>query len=309
MPLTSLTRNVENYRRAITDCAAAIRLNVSHPSPKAYYRTTVALLRLSKLEEADDALVRGLHLAPRDPALLRLGREVDQRRKTAEEERRRRTEREERALREKTALQVAIRQRGWVLVSSSGANGARSLHQETVDLQDARITLADAVDPKSVLHLPLLFLYPMAAQSDFIKSVPETATLAEELGLVLPVPWEEEGPASSSSSSVSSSSAKEYQNVASVECFVQTVMLPLAPSAPGNDRDKRRGLVKVGKKIEIGSIVGPSPQPRKTTGHSQGGSPSQAKQVYLEDGMLKVFVVPKGKTAEFVEESKRRLLP
>ena len=283
-------------------------MNPFHPSPKAYYRTTVALLRLSKLEEADDAVIRGLHLAPQDPALLRLRREVDQRRKVAEEERRRRTEREERVLREKTALQMAIRQRGWVLVNSGGGgvnNGARSVHQETVDLQDARITLADAVDPKSVLHVPLLFLYPMAAQSDFIKSVPETATLAEELGLVLPVPWEQEegGPASSSS-------AKVYQNVASVECFVQTVPVPLASSAAGgNDRNKKRGLVKVGKKIEIGNIVGPSTsQPRETTGHTQEGSPSQAKRVFLEDGMLKVFVVPKRKTAEFIEEFKKRVL-
>ncbi|KAL9608466.1 MAG: hypothetical protein Q9167_006717, partial [Letrouitia subvulpina] len=61
------------------------------------------------------------------------------------------------------------------------------------DLEDATLHLSpDPVDPSSELRFPVLFLYPLHGQSDFVKSVSEKEVLGvfweEEM---LPLPWDE----------------------------------------------------------------------------------------------------------------------
>ncbi len=247
--------------------------------------------------------------------MLRLRQEVGAARAKDVDEKRRRAEREERVRKERDALESAIRGRGWI-VSTTGGDGTKGKRegggegagQEAVDLQDAAISLSDPVDAESVLHVPLLFLYPMAAQSDFIKSVPETATLSEQLAYVLPVPWEE-------GTSRSSSSVKEYQRVEDVECFAETY--PISSSSletarlknvgGGGGDERRKGLIKVGKKIEIATVLG-GPKGKEGLGKDgESKGDKEVKRVVLVDGIFKVFVVPKRRVTEFVEEYKRRL--
>jgi hypothetical protein len=91
-------------------------------------------------------------------------------------------------------------------------------------MEDAAIALTDPADPASVLNFPVLLLYPLAAQSDFIKTFAETESLGQHLQYILPVPWDQKG---------------EY-TPEGVECYVETVS---------------GGLIKAGKKLSMLKIL------------------------------------------------------
>jgi Cns1/TTC4 Wheel domain len=89
------------------------------------------------------------------------------------------------------------------------------------DLEDAEIHLSpDAMDPKSMLVFPVVFLYPMHAQSDFVKQFAEKDAIIDHLSYIFPLPWD---------------TSQEYQ-VNSVECYMDT--------ASG-------GMAKIGKKLSL----------------------------------------------------------
>lgn len=85
-------------------------------------------------------------------------------------------------------------------------------------MEDAAITLADVNDPKSVLSFPIIFLYPLEAQSDFVKACAEDETLGDHMEYILPPPWD---------------SKAEY-TPEETECYMETVS---------------GGLIKAGKKL------------------------------------------------------------
>ena len=94
------------------------------------------------------------------------------------------------------------------------------------DLEDARIHLApDPLSPSSYVVYPMILLYPLAAQSDFIKEVKETDTLQQHLEYIFPLPWDTEG----------------LYSAGGVECFMET---------------EKGGLVKVGRKVRVGECIG-----------------------------------------------------
>lgn len=74
---------------------------------------------------------------------------------------------------------------------------------------------------------PLLLLYPLHAQSDFIKAFPETDTLAQHLKYIFPLPWDQ---------------AAEYRPT-KVELYAET----------GKEGG---GLVKVGRNVQLLAWVG-----------------------------------------------------
>lgn len=89
------------------------------------------------------------------------------------------------------------------------------------DLEDSEIHLSpDRLSPKSMLVFPVVLLYPMHNQSDFIKSFTEKDKLVDHLSYILPLPWD---------------TAKEYK-LDTVECYMDTPM---------------GGLIKVGKKLSL----------------------------------------------------------
>lgn len=132
-------------------------------------------------------------------------------------------------------------------------------------MQDARIQLEDPVDAKSTLTYPVLVLYPMAGQSELLKSVRETETMGLWLSEMLPVPWEE--------FSKGGRREAEYARAENVECYMDNV---------------EGGLVKVGKKVLLGEVVG---------GKGKG---------LVNDGLVRVYVVPKRRVAEWIAEVKKR---
>lgn len=206
----------ENYRSTTLDCASTLRLNSSNS--KAYYRSSLALLALSKLPEALDACNIGLSLTPNSPSFSQLLSKINLQSAALATREQERARNESRGLREKQTLHAALVARGITIRASASPPS----------LEDAVIHLSpDALSASSTLVFPVLLLYPLHAQSDFIKAMPETDALAHHLEYIFPLPWD---------------TAHEY-TAGTVELYAET----------GKEGG---GLVKVGRKVPLLAWLG-----------------------------------------------------
>lgn len=205
----STNRHTENYRSCTLDCAAALRLNPKNV--KAYYRSSRALLSLSKITDADDACARGLALDPDNAALRTLATQIISKNEEVTAKARKVAEREARQKQEVMVRRAALL-----------ARGIRTRKTEQPpEMEDAGIKLdPDPLSPTSMLTFPTVLLYPLHLESDFIKAWRETDTLPDHLNYIFPLPWDVRG---------------EY-TLAGVEGYMETVT---------------GGLVKVGKKVSL----------------------------------------------------------
>lgn len=97
---------------------------------------------------------------------------------------------------------------------------------QSPDLEDAVIHLApDPLSPTSMLHFPVLLLYPLHAQSDLIKAFSELDTVPQHLDYIFPLPWDKQ---------------QEYSK-GNVEFYTETGI---------------GGMVKMGKNVALGRILG-----------------------------------------------------
>ena len=78
----------------------------------------------------------------------------------------------------------------------------------------------DALSPESTIHFPVILLYPMHAQSDFIKAFAETDSVSMHLDYIFPLPWDE----------------KHEYRANNVELYMETA---------------KGGLIKVGKNVSL----------------------------------------------------------
>ena len=237
--------NTENYRSTTLDCASALRLNAKNV--KAYYRSSFALFALDKLAEASDACSRGLAVDASNTALKGLAAKIDARQTTLKATEQKRQEREQRAQKEKFMLNAALR--------------ARSIRMRNTakppELEDASIHLSpDPLAPTSTLMFPVVLLYPLHLQSDFIKAFPETDTIPNHLEYIFPLPWDE----------------RHDYTLGSVDFYMET----------GSG-----GLIKVGKKVSLGKVLGSS-------------------EVEIVDGVVRINVLLKSGAAGWIEEMKVR---
>ena len=91
-------------------------------------------------------------------------------------------------------------------------------------MEDATVKLTQPLDHSSTLSIPVILLYPLHLQSDFVKAFQETESLGEHLSYIFPLPWDEKN---------------EYK-VESVDCYVETIA---------------NGLIKAGKKLPLLKIL------------------------------------------------------
>ncbi|KAL2009659.1 hypothetical protein VTN00DRAFT_5466 [Thermoascus crustaceus] len=204
---------LKNYRSTTLDCASALKLNPKNV--KAYYRSAMALLALDKVAEAEDAASRGLKLDPKNKSLEQVASKIAARKTVLEGIAAKKKAEEERKNKEKVILSTALR--------------ARQIRTRTTDqppdMEDAEVHLApDPLSPESTLVFPTVFLYPMDAQSDFIKSFSEMDSIADHLGYIFPLPWD----------------SKQEYTLSSVDCYIETVS---------------GGLIKAGKKLPLLQIL------------------------------------------------------
>lgn len=180
---------------------------------KAYYRSALALNALSKFREALDACQRGYCLFLSTGPFITLLEEIKSRSAAATAIEEERAAKGFRIKQESQILKAALLARGITLRDTPNPPS----------LEDAVIHLSpDPLSPSSALVFPVLLLYPLHAQSDFIKAFPETDHFAQHLSYIFPLPWDTE---------------KEY-TLGNVELYAET----------GRDGG---GLLKVGKKVPL----------------------------------------------------------
>ncbi|RAR03281.1 tetratricopeptide repeat protein 4 [Stemphylium lycopersici] len=203
----------KNYRSCIQDCVAALHINPSNV--KAFYRSATAGLELNKLDEAAWACNKGLSLDPANAPLKALKTKIDTRKKYIESVEKARKEREAKAASERTTLALALKARN-ILTRSTA---------KPPDLEDATVKLDNSMDPSSLLSFPVILLYPMDSQSDFVKAFSEREKLDDHLSYIFPLPWD---------------TNHEYA-MDKVEAYMET---------------SSGGLIKVGKKMSLGKVLG-----------------------------------------------------
>ena len=204
-------------------------------------------MALERVSEALDAAIHGLTLDPQNAALKTVKTKIEAREKALSALHRKKREEAEQAQRRRSALVTALETRGIRIRNTA----------EVPDMQDAVIHLApDPLSPTSTLYFPVILLYPLHAQSDFIKAFSESDIVAQHLDYILPLPWDE----------------KQEYTMASVECYMET---------------SAGGLVKVGKNVTLGKIL------------SNAG-------VEVVDGIVRMNVLLKGRTAGWIEEIKAK---
>ena len=204
---------LENYRSCTLDCLAA--LEISPRNTKAHYRMASAFLTLSKLDEAFAACSAGLSVDASNAALLKLKEKIRAKKGVEDASRKKKADEDERARKEASALAEALRIRS-IRVRKTG---------EPPEIGDAVVKLTpDPLSTTSSLGFPVMLLYPLHMQSDFIKAFGEEQTLQGHLEYLLPLPWD---------------SGAEY-TLKSTEAYMETV---------------EGGLIKWGKKVELLKVL------------------------------------------------------
>ncbi|CAK3904631.1 tpr repeat [Lecanosticta acicola] len=251
---------MKNHGSCNRDCAAALRLNPRNA--KAWYRAASACLALDRLPEALDACASGLQFDASNAALASLQTAALRRRDFLAALERTRQARAEQARRERRALDQALRERN---IATRETDSPPEMEDAKISLRSTTIASSsspdhddNAHDPngKAELTFPVLFLYPLQAQTDLVKAISEHETLLQHLEYLLPVPWDQ---------------THDYVPD-DVECYMET---------------SAGGLIRAGKKLSLVKLLG-------------------SGKVEIVDGLVRVFVVPKARAAEWIEQFKIR---
>ncbi|KAF3917420.1 hypothetical protein ABW21_db0206667 [Orbilia brochopaga] len=247
---------LQNYRRARSDCAEALRINPRNI--KAWYRSARACLALDKVEEASDCVHRGLAIDANSAAFKTLASQIAHRENEITTSLLQRQERDRISKAKSTALQGALKLRN--IKPRIDSLTPPSLPE------DATVLLQNPLDPRSTLYFPVLILYPLHLESDFIKSLPEDSKIHPELAEVL-----------SPSNPPSWDTSHEYKYL-DVEVLVERKK---------SDVHAKSTLSKIGREVTIKRAL------------NEG-------KLELVNGILTVFVVPKSRLVEFVNDWKRQ---
>ena len=185
---------IENYGSCKADCAAALRLNSRNL--KAVYRYASAFMALDDISHAEEATSYGKVLDPSNGPFKTLSSKLSQRKIILHRQQQKRQDLENRNAVEVRTLEIALKNRNITNRTTSTAP----------NMEDAIIRLSDPINCCSMLIFPMLLLYPLVEQTDFIKGCEEQSTMAEHLDYVLPPPWDK----------------KEEYTLQSVNCFMET---------------------------------------------------------------------------------------
>lgn len=205
--------SMQNYRACTLDCAQTLTLNPRNV--KAFYRSAKALNALGKTVEAEDAARRGLAVDPDNAALKAVAGEIAERQARLGAKQKAEEERVALEKRRQLMVRAAIRQRG-VRVRTT---------PKPPEMEDARVQLLPDPDKfESALAFPAIILYPVDAQSDFIKAFVEHDCMDTHLSYLLPLPWDRDS---------------AYTQTG-VECYMAT---------------DKGSLVKLGKKVPLIKVL------------------------------------------------------
>ncbi|CDU26178.1 related to CNS1-cyclophilin seven suppressor [Sporisorium scitamineum] len=275
---------LQNYGAALRDTSAVLGLN--ERNEKAYYRATRALIALDRFQDAVDCAAHGLKVNPENAAISALkGKaesklaEVEKRKKEAEERTRRKD------LLAKT-LQQALLVRGlWLETTPRPPDNPQPAHFDP-DFLPAQskdsLPLTQTWSPPDIIRtpliLPLFFIYPQHAQSDFIPDFHEDSTLSLYLSTIFPrsslgsLPWD---------------SNKEYYDD-NLQVYATT---------------RKERLLKLGRKLTLRQVMD---EAFKEADRAKGEDGVRDRDgLVMRDGILSLVVVPKGQPEKrWVDEFK-----
>ena len=190
-------------------------LSMNPRNVKAHYRMASALFALDKLSEAASACNAGLLLGSTNTPLAALNQKIKLKQEIQDGKEKKKLEEAARTKKEAAMIDIALKARQ-IRTKYTG---------QPPEMEDAAIKLTpDPLSPTSTLVFPVVVLYPLHLQSDFIKSFGEEEALQGHLEYLLPLPWDKLG---------------EY-TVKGVEGYLETV---------------EGGLIKWGKKVELLKVL------------------------------------------------------
>ncbi|RVD89984.1 uncharacterized protein DFL_000968 [Arthrobotrys flagrans] len=242
---------LRNYRMTNLDCAEALKINPRNV--KALYRSARACLALDKIPEAEDCVRRGLAIDKGNSSLKAIQEKISSRKEVLVRSQQAGQERERLSKAKEAALKRALETRHVI---------QRTASTRPPDLpEDATVRLRNPSDPESTLCFPVVVLYPLHLQSDFIKSLSEDETVHSQLEDILSpsnLPaWDKEG---------------QYA-YPGVDVLVEKKKYNM---------HGKPSLSKIGSNAPLKKVLGEG-------------------KLELIDGILTVLVVPKPRLAEFVE--------
>lgn len=167
--------SLENFGSVLRDCSAALSIN--QKSLKAYYRSALALLALSRPEEALDCCNRCLDYDPDNSGVKGLKEKAEKRVKEKVELEMKRKEKERREKEERRIMKAAFAERSIIELPSapSASSGALPYPPPSFDPEDP-----------GAMIFPVMFLYPQYATSDLIPTYHELTPFATHLSLMFP---------------------------------------------------------------------------------------------------------------------------
>ncbi|KAG0367936.1 hypothetical protein BGZ54_002967 [Gamsiella multidivaricata] len=168
-----------NYRKVLTDCAHALKLNPKNV--KALFRSAKALFTLEMYPEAIDCCDHALNAEPDNQAVKDERAKIQAEFDRKEQIRREKELREQKIREKKMIIETALKKRK---IKTAATPGFKPDHPHELQLdQDL-----------DQLTIPTFFLYPEHNESDLIQAFNEQDAIGEQLAEIFyePAPWDPE---------------------------------------------------------------------------------------------------------------------
>ncbi|ETS61977.1 hypothetical protein PaG_03528 [Moesziomyces aphidis] len=261
---------LHNYGSTLRDTSAVLAINAKNE--KAYYRAAKALIALDRCKDAVDCCDHALGANPDNDAIAALKLKAETRLAAVEKSQAEAKERTRRADLMAKAIQQALVVRGlWLETTPRPPDNPTPAHFDpssapSIPLtgpESSKWTVPDVI--RTPLVVPVFFMYPQHAQSDFISDFHEDTPLAEYLSTIFP---------SSSRGSLPWDKAGEYYD-GNLVVYAST---------------RRQRLLKLGRKLTLRHVMDQAykdAEPGMDKVRDRDG-------LVMHDGILSLVVVPKG---------------
>lgn len=278
---------LENYGSCLRDTSAALKYNPANQ--KAFYRAARALLALDKCVEAIDCCDHVLLIDDQNQAARNLRTKAQSKLDQLNTAQAKKTEQQRRTEELKLALNQAFVARGlWLQTTPRPPDNPTPAHFDPDSLPTSSLssiplvgssTKWTAPDPiRTPLIMPVFFMYPQYAQSDFVSDYHEDTPVGTYLETMFPqaargsLPWDVKG---------------EYYD-SNVQVYATT---------------KNKRLLKIGKKNTLRQIMDQGYQDAPPTGDKI----RDRDGLLMQDGILSLVVLPKGDAEQaWIAEFKRQ---